>query len=137
MSSSPPVPPTSLLGATPSTASTIRAYRIAIALFSAMFLGSAIFGLLDLDASKVEWARLGFPWWTFWGLTGGKIVGIAVILAKSPRTLKDFAFAGFLFDLLLAAGAHVEIPESKVILPIGGLVVWTFAFVTDRRHTSA
>jgi DoxX-like family len=126
--------PSPLLGDVAESTSSTRLYRIAIVLFSALFLGSAVFGVLDIDASKAEWARLGFPWWTFWGLTAAKVVGVAVIVAKSPRSLKDFAFAGFLFDLLLAAGAHLEIPESKVILPIGGLAVWTFAYVMDRRH---
>jgi DoxX-like family len=112
-----------------------RAYWVATGLFSAMFLGSAVFGMLDLDASKAEWAHLGYPWWTFYFLTIGKVIGVGTILAKKgPRFLKDFAFAGFLFDLVLAGGAHLAVPEIKVLLPIAGLVVWGAAFWADSKQ---
>jgi hypothetical protein len=115
--------------------STARTYWMATGLFSAVFLGSAVFGLLDLDASKGEWVRLDYPWWTFFLLTALKVVGVAVIVSnKAPTFIKDFAFAGFLFDLVLAAGAHLAIPEVKVILPIVVLAVWAFAYRMDHLH---
>jgi hypothetical protein len=112
-----------------------RLYWIATGLFSAVFIGSAVFGLLDLDASKIEWARLGYPWWTFFFLTAGKLVGVATIVSnKLPRVVKDFAFAGFLFDLLLALGAHLAFPEINALLPISVLAIWWFAFAMDSKR---
>jgi hypothetical protein len=114
---------------------TVRLYWIATGLFSALFLGSAVFGLLDLKASEVEWAHLGYPWWTFFALTIAKVVGVATIVSnRLPRVVKDFAFAGFLYDLLLAAGAHLAIPEVNVALPIAASGIWVFAFIMDSRR---
>jgi DoxX-like family len=113
----------------------VRLYWVATGLFCALFLGSAVFGLLDLDASKTEWTHLQYPWWTFFALTVAKVVGVATIVSnKFPRVLKDFAFAGFLFDLLLAAGAHAAVPEVKVVLPIACLGIWVFAFAMDSQR---
>jgi DoxX-like family len=119
----------------PETSQSQRMYWAATGLFSAVFLGSALFGLLDLDASKAEWLRLEFPWWSFFFLTAGKVVGVAVIVSnRLPRVVKDFAFAGFLYDLLLAGGAHLAVPEVNVALPIIVLGIWGWAFVADSRR---
>jgi DoxX-like family len=109
-----------------------RTYWIATGLLAALFVGSAIFGVVDIDASKAEWLRLGYPFWTFWVLTVAKVLGIAAIIWNRSDTLRDFAFAGFLFDLLLAAGAHLAVPEVKAVLPIGCLGIWGFAFAVRR-----
>jgi DoxX-like family len=119
----------------PETSQSLRLYWAATGLFSTVFLGSAVFGLLDLDASKAEWIRLEYPWWTFFFLTAGKVVGIAVILSnRLPRVVKDFAFARFLYDLLLAGGAHLARSEVQVLLPIVVLGVWAWAFAMDSKR---
>jgi hypothetical protein len=118
-----------------SESKSLRMYWVAIGLFSAVFLGSATFGLLDLNGSKTEWLHLGYPWWTFFALTAGKVVGVATIASnRLPRIVKDFAFAGFFYELLLAGGAHLSIPEVKVLLAVAGLAVWAFAFIMDSRR---
>jgi hypothetical protein len=113
----------------------VRRYRVATGLFSAIFLGSAIFGLIDLEASKAEWAHLGYPWWTFFALTAGKVIGVLTIVSnRAPRVVKDFAFAGFFYELLLAGGAHLAKKEVKVLLPLVVLVIWAFAFALDSKR---
>jgi hypothetical protein len=112
-----------------------RWYWIATGLFAAIYIGSAVFGLLDLDASRAEWARLGYPWWTFHFLTAGKLIGVATIVSnRAPRVVKDFAFAGFFFGLLLALGAHLAIPETQAALPVVVLGFWGFAFAMDSKR---
>jgi DoxX-like family len=112
-----------------------RMYWIATGLFSAIFIGSAVFGLLDLDASKAEWLKLGYPWWTFYALTAAKVVGVVTIVSnKAPRVVKDFAFAGFFFELLLALGAHLAIPELQSLLPVVVLGIWGWAFAMDSKR---
>jgi hypothetical protein len=113
----------------------VRRYWVVTGLFSTIFLGSAIFGLLDLNGSKTEWARLGYPWWTFYLLTTAKIIGVLTIVSnRAPRIVKDFAFAGFFYDLLLAGGAHLAKREVQVFLPLVVLVVWALAFFMDTQR---
>ncbi len=112
---------------------TQRLYWIATGLFTALFTGSVIFGLFDLNDSYREFQHLEFPAWSFIFLTVAKVLGLIAVLSNRSQTLKDFAFAGFLYDLLLALGAHIAQQEIKVLLPLLSLPIWAFAFIMNRR----
>jgi hypothetical protein len=115
------------------TASTRTKFLVATGLFVALFAGSVAFGWLDLPGSYREYTHLGFPKWSFHFLQFAKVAGLMAILSNRSRTLKDFAFAGFLFDLLLALGAHIDRREVKFVLPVIGLAIWGFAFFMNRK----
>lgn len=109
-------------------------YWIATGLFFLLFFGSIVYGLADVQASYEEFRHLQFPEWLFYPLTLAKALGLAAILSNKSQTLKDFAFAGFLYDLLCALGGHIAQQEAKFLLPILGIFIWTFAFVMDRKY---
>jgi DoxX-like family len=112
---------------------TKRLYQISLGLFSALFLGSAVFGLVDIQASYDEYRHLGFPGWALYPLSLAKVLGIIAIVSNRSKTLKSFAYAGFLYDLLLALGGHISQREVKIILPVVSIGLWAFTFVMDRR----
>ena len=112
-------------------------YWIATGLFCLLFLGSIVYGLIDVQASYDEFRHLQFPEWLFYPLTAAKALGLIAILSNKSQTLKDFAFAGFLYDLLCALGGHIALSEGKVALPVFGIALWTFAFVMDRKYYEA
>jgi hypothetical protein len=114
--------------------STKTLYYIAISLFSALFIGSAVLTVADREGSYAIFRHLEFPEWLLYPLTFAKLLGLAAILKSPYRGLKDFAFAGFLYDLLLAFGGHLAQKEIDVLLPIFGIVLWIFAFVMDRKY---
>jgi DoxX-like family len=109
-------------------------YWTATGLFCALFTGSILLTFGDLQGSYDEFQRLGFPLWTVYFLGTAKILGLTAILSNKSQTLKDFAFAGFLYDLLLALGGHIAQQEIKVLLAVFGIVIWVFAFVMDRKY---
>ena len=117
----------------PGSPQTVRAHWTATGLFTLLFAGSIGLGLGDLKGSYEEYAHLGFPAWSIFFNSFGKILGLIAIFLNTSRTLKDFAFAGFLFDLLLALFAHIAQMEIKLLLPIFGLGLWWFAFVMNRK----
>jgi hypothetical protein len=117
----------------PGSPSTVRNYWIATGLFTLLFVASLILTLSDLDASYKSYAHLGFPAWAVFFNATGKILGLIAIYWNGSRTLKDFAFAGFLFDLLLALSAHITQREADVFLAAFGLVLWGFAFYMNRK----
>ncbi len=116
-----------------STSGTVRLYWIAIGLFTLLFVSSIALTFGDLEGSYASYARLGFPAWSVYFNGFAKIFGLVALLTNKSRTLKDFAFAGFLYDLLLALSAHSVLREPDVLLPLFGLVLWGFAFVMDRK----
>jgi DoxX-like family len=117
----------------PGSPSTLRLYWIATGLFTLLFAASIVLTLGDLETSYRSYTHLGFPIWSVFFNAIGKILGLAAIHWNKSRTLKDFAFAGFLFDLLLALCAHIAQRESDVLLPIFGLGLWWFAFAMNRK----
>ena len=71
--------------------------------------------------------------WVVFFNGAGKVLGLAAIYQNRSNTLKDFAFAGFLFNLLIATSAHIATADPEVVLAILGLVLWVFAFVMNRK----
>jgi hypothetical protein len=49
---------------------------------------------------------LGFPTWIIYPLAIAKILGVIAVLTKKSQLLKEWAYAGFFFDALLALVAH-------------------------------
>lgn len=113
---------------------TKRLYYVAIILFSILFIGSVLLSVIDAEGSYEEYANLSFPSWIHYPLVIAKTLGVIVILTSKSRRLKDFAFAGFLYDILLAIGGHLYVGELYVIVAFTGLVIWIFAFIMDRKY---
>ena len=109
-------------------------YQFSIGLLSLIFGISVLLTVVDSAGTSDEFSRLGFPTWIVWPLTLAKALGIATILISRSTSLRDFAFAGFLFDLLLAVGAHLQNQEPWVLVSLLGLVLWIFAYIMERNH---
>lgn len=111
-----------------------RLYWLATGLFCAIFVLSALSYFVDYDGAAATYERLGYPDRLVWPLAAAKLLGVAAILWGRSRTLTLFAFAGFLFDLLLALQAHIAEREADVVLLVMGLALWAFAFWAHRRR---
>ncbi|MBC7805299.1 MAG: DoxX family protein [Akkermansiaceae bacterium] len=110
-------------------------YWVGTGLFCLMFLYSAVWTLIDLPGAIEEFQHLEYPWFVPAPLAIAKILGVIAILTNKSRTLKEFAFAGFLFDLLLAALGHYFHPGTGtgIGVAIFGMVLWIYAYVADRQ----
>jgi len=109
-------------------------YWIGTGLFCFMFLYSAVWSLVDLPGTVKETRELGYPAFTVIPLAVAKLLGLVAILTNKSRTLKEFAFAGFLFDLILATLGHYYHPTVGIGIGIAlfGMVLWVYAYVADR-----
>lgn len=87
------------------------AYWIATALFCGLFaLGGA--GHLARAAWVAEgMQRLGYPPYVMTLLGVAKLLGVAALLAPRRPLLKEWAYAGFAFDLLGAAASHAFVGD--------------------------
>jgi hypothetical protein len=119
---------------TPGPARDLLAYRVATGLLCAVFLISVLLTVVDYDGTVAQLRDLGFPTYFAWPQTIAKLLGVVAILSRRSRTLALFAYAGFLFDMLLALTAHVAEREPYALVAVAGLVVWGFAFAADRRR---
>jgi DoxX-like family len=115
-----------------------RAYWVALGLFTVMFLYSAGWSILDPEGTRVATAKLGYPAYLgVYPLSLAKLAGLAAIHSRRSRTLTHFAFAGFLFDLLLALAGHIDKGDFPYgWLAVFGLVLWIAAFVMEERRAA-
>ena len=88
-----------------------------------------------------EMARLGYPAYflTLFGLL--KICGAAIVLAPGLPRLKEWAYAGLMFDAVFATFSRSAIGDTFIadIAPaaIGALVLLSWALRPDRRKLAA
>lgn len=99
-----------------------------------LFFAVSALSILDPDGSRAQFRYLGYPEFLALPLSVAEVLGMAAILSRRSRALMDLAFAGFLFELLLAAAGHLVNGDVDVWLTALGLLLWTAAFAADRRR---
>ena len=111
------------------------AYWIDTGLLSLMMLGSAGMYIFNHAAVLGIFTNLGYPTYIVYPLAIAKILGVIAILSKQSKTLKEWAYAGFFFDFILAASAHYFANESPIIA-IVALLLLLVSYALDRKFYS-
>ncbi|MDF3072017.1 MAG: hypothetical protein K0R38_7618 [Polyangiaceae bacterium] len=96
-------------------------FWIATGLFC-LQMGFTAYAQLNLPQVAGAFTHLGFPDYFRVELSWAKLIGVALLLAPVPARLKEWAYAGFAFDLGSAIIAHVAVGD--------GPKAWSFAVVT-------
>jgi len=86
-------------------------YWIATALFSLQMVFTA-FAQLRLPQVAEAFRHLGFPAYFRVELSLAKLIGVALLLTPVPERLKEWAYAGFAFDLGSAVIAHLAMGDG-------------------------
>lgn len=91
-------------------------YWILTALFLLPMAGSGVPELLfeGPAATATTIAHLGYPLYLMRILGFAKILGAVAIVSNRSRTLKEWAYAGYTFDLLGAMASHLAVGDGPV-----------------------
>lgn len=82
--------------------------------------------------------RLGYPDYFAPMLGVAKLLGVFAILAPVPRTVREWAYAGFTFDLTAAAVSHFAVGGlGEVGPPLIGLVFVALSYRGWRERITA
>lgn len=108
-------------------------YWLATGFFSLIMLGAATMYFFNYAEVAATMQKLGFPPFIIYPLATAKILGIAAILTKKSRTLKEWAYAGFFFDLVLAIAAHLNAGDGEYPLASGTIILLAVSYFLDRR----
>jgi DoxX-like family len=109
------------------------AYWIITGIFCLMMLAGAAMEIFAFGESVKFLGQLGYPAHIAYVLPLTKILGVAAILTRYSKILKEWAYAGFFFDFVLAALAHYF---SGVPSPIGAiiaLVILMTSYALDKK----
>jgi hypothetical protein len=114
-------------------------YWIATLLFIVPQGWAAALYLTQAPRMTMAISQLGYPDYFAAILGVAKLLGIAAIATGISPTLKEWAYAGFTFDVIGAFASHLGAGDrlSIALVPLGFLVVQTISYVAWRRLRSA
>lgn len=108
------------------------AYWIVTGLLSAMMLMAAGNYFLQHETVVETVERLGYPGFIVYPLAVAKVLGIIAILTKLSATLKEWAYAGFFYDFLLALGGHLNAGDGQWMPPVAALLLLGASYALDK-----
>ncbi|HET9930494.1 MAG TPA: DoxX family protein [Polyangiaceae bacterium] len=115
----------------------IIGYWAATALVALAFGFGGIMDLLRPPQMVEQMAHLGYPAYLMTLLGAWKVLGVAAVLAPGLPRLKEWAYAGMVFDLTGAAVSHAAVGDSagNILTPIVllGVVFASWALRPDSR----
>ena len=102
------------------------------------FAGSA--NLLRIEVQREAIEALGYPVYLMTILGVAKLLGVIALLAPRLPVLKEWAYAGFAFDMLGASASHAFVgdPIPSVTIPLVVMTVGSVSYVLrpDSRRLS-
>lgn len=111
-------------------------YWIVTGLAVALMAMSSIPDLLRNSQALSVFAHLGYPDYLLPFLGTAKLLGVTALLAPGVRALKEWAYAGLVFDLSGALYSHLSVgdPSSVWVFPIIGLCLVGGSYLLHRRQ---
>lgn len=99
-------------------------YYISTGLLSALLLFSASMYLFKHADVTTAFTGLGFPTWLIYPMAIAKLLGVIALWVKAiPTLVREWAYAGIFFNVLLAAGAHLAIGDGEAGGAFLGLIL--------------
>ena len=95
-------------------------YWLATALFCLAMTAGGMMNLMRAEMQKEAMAALGYPDYLMTILGVAKMLGVMALLIPGVPLLKEWAYAGFTFDLLGAASSHAFVgdPPAEMLVPL-------------------
>ena len=103
-------------------------YWIATGFLSVLFLFSASMYLTKYAMVKGFFISFGYPTYIIYPLAIAKILGVIGLLTLKTQRLKEWIYAGFFFDLVLAFFAHVMINDGSQGASVVGLLLLIISY---------
>ena len=118
-----------------------KLYWLATGLFCLVFAAGGTANLLKAPPQVEAMTILGYPTYMMTILGVFKILGVIALLAPGFPILKEWAYAGFTFDMLGASASHAFVgdPLSATITPLVILAIGvaSYRLRPDSRRVKA
>ena len=108
-------------------------YRVVTGLFTLLMTFSATMYFAQYEMVSGVFKELGFPTFIIYPLAIAKILGLVAIWTNKSKMLKEWAYAGFVFELLLAIAAHLSISDGEHMPAIVALILVSTSYYFNRK----
>lgn len=108
-------------------------YWTATGLLSLMMVVSSIMYFVNTDEVSAIFISLGYNERIVIPLAILKIAGIATILTNFSKTLKEWAYFGFLLDFVLALEGHLSAQDNGHYTAIVAIILWAISYTYNKK----
>ncbi len=109
------------------------AYWVSTGLLTALMLMSAGMYLFNNPSVQEAFTSLGYPTHIIYPLAIAKILGLIAIWTNYNKSLKEWAYAGFFFDVSLAVMAHLVANDGQFGGAAVGLVLVLVSYFSWKK----
>ena len=108
-------------------------YYSSTGLLTALMLFSAGMYVLNHEMVAANFTNLGYPTYIIYPLALAKVLGLVAIWTKQSDTLKEWAYAGFFFDVVLAFSAHLMVNDGAFQAAMLGIVLVLTSYWSEKQ----
>lgn len=108
-------------------------YWTATGLLSALMLLSIGMYIFNNEMASQSFSALGYPVYLVYILATAKLLGLVAILTKKSETLKEWAYAGFSFNFILAVIAHLQVGDGEFAPSLVALVLLAVSYFFEKK----
>jgi len=109
-------------------------FLISTGALSLLMCYSAGMYLFNHEMAVGFFTQLGYPTYIIYPLAIAKILGLLSIWSNWSRSIKEWAYAGFFFDFVLAWAAHYFAGHGVFQLAGIALILLFVSYLYDRKH---
>lgn len=111
-------------------------YWIPTAQIALVMVGGGFGDALQTESALQVFRHLGYPNYFSTMLGVAQLLGVVTLLVPVPRTLREWAYAGFTFDIGAAILSILSVgdPLSHVAIPLYALAMLQLSYFAWRRR---
>ena len=108
-------------------------YWVATSIFSAQILLSAGMYFFNYDLAADAFITFGYPTYIIYPLAVAKILALAAIWSRRSEFLKELAYAGLFFNLIIAFFAHVMVGDYMIYHAVISMAALIVSYVYGKK----
>lgn len=108
-------------------------FYVATGLLTAMMLMSVSMYIFKNPDIQKAFTSFGFPTYIIYPLATAKILGLIAIWFINNKSLKEWAYAGFFFNFVLAFFAHAMIGDGEQMGAAIALLLLLSSYIFGKR----
>ncbi|MGI9551451.1 MAG: DoxX family protein [Aurantibacter sp.] len=108
-------------------------YWVATGILTAIMLYSVQMYFLNYEDVQGYFEALHYPKYLVYPLAIAKILGLVAIWGNFLKWLKEWAYAGFFFDICLAFAAHIVAKDGGHVVPIIAFIALMISYFLGKK----